>query len=242
MSAPAEKPPTWQIATEGFPDLTDIVIDDGEPVDGRITEKNMRLLTEPLYASWAGPGDGRPFEVMANVGVFHTPHEPPIVPDVLLVVDVVWPQDLSEKANNSYFVWLRGKVPDVAIEIVSNTEGGEEDRKMEIYARIRVPYYVIFDPDHYLSGETLRVYELRRKKYVPIEATWLKRVGLGLKLWQGLYEGRHETWLRWCGRDGNMIPTGAESAEQERQRADAAAQELERLRADLRARGIDLPS
>jgi hypothetical protein len=51
--------------------------------------------------------------------------------------------------------------------------------------------------------------------------------GIGVTLWQGVYEGLTQTWLRWCGQDGTVIPTGAERAEQERQRAERlAAQQL----------------
>ena len=53
-----------------------------------------------------------------------------------------------------------GKPPDVSIEVVSDRLGDEDTLKMELYARQGVPYYAIFDPDHYLSTETLRTYQL----------------------------------------------------------------------------------
>ncbi|MBC7824136.1 MAG: Uma2 family endonuclease, partial [Candidatus Parcubacteria bacterium] len=53
-------------------------------------------------------------------------------------------------------------------------------------------------------------------------------------------------WLRWCDRDGQIILTGAERADAERQRADAERQraDAERQRADhlaecLRAMGVN---
>src|SRR5947209_5370158 len=66
-AAPLTVPP------ELVPDLGQFVIEDGKPVDGILTEKQMRLLTEPLHSGWAGPAGGQPFVVMANVGVFYTP-------------------------------------------------------------------------------------------------------------------------------------------------------------------------
>src|SRR5262249_678015 len=149
------------------------------------TEKHMRLLTEPLYSSWPGPGDDRPFVALANVGLFHTWKRPPLVPDVLLSLDVLQPSDLSQKENLSYFVWLRGKVPDVVCEIVSYREGGEDTDKLVDYARLRIPYYVIFDPDDELGGGILRAFELSGRTYKPISITpriWLPEVGLGLTL------------------------------------------------------------
>lgn len=55
---------------------------------------------------------------------------------------------------------------------------------------------------------------------------WLRTVGLGLTLWEGAFEGVTGTWLRWCDRDGQVIPTGVEGRELERQRADRLAEYL----------------
>jgi hypothetical protein len=96
-----------------------------------------------------------------------------------------------------------------------------------------VLYYIIFDPLQRLKKSVVRVYKLEDTKYKLFRTWhWLPEIGLGLKLWQGEYEGRNTTWLRWCDEQGNLIPTGAEKAEAERQRA-------ERLAAKLRAAGID---
>ena len=205
---------------EVIPDLDQFVIEDGKPVDGILSEKQMRLLTEPLAAGWSAP-EGQPFVVMANVGVFHTSGEPAIVPDVLFAAGVRQGTDLTERANLSYFIWLRGKAPDVAVEVVSNREGGEDSSKLRTYARIGVPYYVIFDPEDLLRGGVLRVFELQGRRYRALpEPYFLEAAGLGVRLWDGVFEGISRTWLRWCDREGNVIPTGAERAEAERQRAD----------------------
>ncbi|HBB32029.1 MAG TPA: hypothetical protein DDZ80_10905 [Cyanobacteria bacterium UBA8803] len=45
-------------------------------------------------------------------------------------------------------------------------------------------------------------------------------------------------WLRWWDREGNLLLTGEERAEQERQRAERAERENARLREQLRALGI----
>ena len=47
------------------------------PVDRVYSEKQMRLLTRPLYSSWSGPGGNRRFLAMANVGLFFGLYEPP---------------------------------------------------------------------------------------------------------------------------------------------------------------------
>jgi hypothetical protein len=49
------------------PPLDDLVTEDDTPVDNMFSEKQQRLLTEPLYSSWDA---GRPFLATANVGLF----------------------------------------------------------------------------------------------------------------------------------------------------------------------------
>jgi hypothetical protein len=228
------------------PNIDHIVTEDDTPVDNMFSEKQQRLLTEPLYSSWLGPGEQRPFVAAANVGVFAAVYQPPLVRDMFLSLDVQAPQDLWPKAHRSYFLWEYGKAPDVAVEIVSNRKGREADSKLRDYARIGVTYYAIFDPDAQLQGKILRLYALREGKYAPLKGQWLPEVGLGLTLWRGSFEGIDATWLRWCDHDGNVIATGAERAEQERERAEQererAEQErerAERLAARLRELGID---
>jgi hypothetical protein len=229
---PAGEAPLPELDPELFPNLDELVTEDGAAVDNIYVEKQYRLLTEPLYSSWAGPGEGRPFLALSDVGWFHTWRQPPLVPDALLSLDAVPGGDLRTKEGRSYFQWLIGKPPDVVIEIVSDRRGGEEDYKMKAYARLRVLCYVIYDPDNVLRGGVLRAYILQRGKYEPVEPRWFPEVGLGLILWEGTFEGSHQTWLRWCDKEGQAIPTGAERAEKQAERA-------EKLAAQLRALGIE---
>jgi Uma2 family endonuclease len=237
---------------EYWPDLDALVTEDDAPVDNLLSEKQQRLLTEALYASWEGPEDG--FLATANVGLFYQYDRPPLVPDGLLSLHTRPPQeDLGAKANRSYFVWIRGKPPEVVVEVVSNREGGEDTDKLATYARIGVTYYAIFDPFHCLGEELLRIYALHEGRYERQVGGWLQAVGLGLTLWEGEIEGVPGTWLRWCDAQGNALATGAERAEREQRRAEeehrhaqqaeAQAQQerarAERLAARLREMGID---
>lgn len=223
-------------------DIDDLITEDDIPVDSVFAEKQQRLLTS-LYNNWSGPQNlapGNSFRVMANVGLFHTPNEPALAPDVMLSVNVKVPT--TEKEKRSYFTWVYGKPPDVVIEIISDRRGGEDSRKLILYARkVGVPYYVILDPLHKLSKQTLLVQYLHNGVYLPHHESWLDGVELGLRLWQGYYEDEKYNWLRWIDREGNLIPTSAERAgrehqrsEQERQRAEQEYQraEQERQRAE----------
>jgi Uma2 family endonuclease len=245
---------------EEWPDISHIVTEDDTPVDNLASAKNQRLLVDPLYSSWRPPEGIETFLADANVGIFYAVKKPPVVPDVFLSLGVSVPEHWWEKRHRSYFIWEFGKPPDVVIEIVSNRKGSEDESKLTRYAHMRVLYYVIYDPMKYLEKDVLRVYELHGGIYDELPATWLPQVGLGVTRWRGTYEGKADTWLRWCNEDGVPIPTGYERAEREHERAEReheraeqeheraereherAEQERERARqlaAKLRELGID---
>lgn len=225
--------PVVTLSPESLPNVDELVTEDDTPVDNFPSEKQQRLLTEPLYSSWAGPGEGRSFLVAANVGLFGSVREPPLVPDVFLSLNVQVAEDWWAKGQRAYFFWEFGKPPEVVIEIVSNRVGGETDAKMRAYARMRIPYYVIYDPLEQVQEGVLRAYELAPwGVYEETSPEMLAGAGLGLTLWHGVYEGKEGLWLRWQDQDGNLILTGAERAERAERRA-------ERLAAQLRALGVE---
>jgi hypothetical protein len=256
-------------ASGSEPNIDHLVLEDGQPVESIFAEKLYRLLAETLYTSWSGPGNGRPFLVVANVGLFWDLYEPPLVPDVMLSLDVPAARDLSQKKNNSYLLWEMKKPPDVVIEIVSDRRGGEDTVKLRDYARLGIKYYVIFDPKNRLRQGVLRAFSLRGGVYKPLKRPWFKSVGLGMMPWNGVYEQHRARWLRWCDEHDKPIPTGheraesegeraeseherarsehkraeseRERAESERERANAAEERLRRLQERLRAAGIEPP-
>jgi hypothetical protein len=120
--------------------------------------------------------------------------------------------DWWQKRHRSYFYREFGKPPEVVIEIVSNREGEEDGSKLLDYARMRIRYYIIFDPLAELKEGVLRMYELHQGTYVLKTTRWLAKVGLGVTLWTGTFEGKPDVWLRWCGKDKQIILTGAERA------------------------------
>ncbi len=236
----------WRSEDDGFrpedipvPDVSGLITEDDTPVDNVYSEKQMRLLTEPLFASWSPPEERR-FFLAANVGVFPMAENNPLVPDVFLSLDTTPKQPFHEKRNRCYFVWEHGKPPDVVIEVVSNTEGDELTRKLRGYERMRVSHYIVFDPWHQLGADTFTRFEQRAGALVVAEGNLtLPELDLGLTLWEGLFEGERATWLRWCRANGELIPTGAERAEQEKERAEQEKERAERLAAKLRELGVD---
>jgi hypothetical protein len=194
-----------------------LVMPDDIHVDSTLTEKQERLLTEPLYSSWSGPPpaeDGvlRSFAVLANAWLFSSLSEPPILSDVLLSLDVTIPVELKEKKNPSYRVWHHGHPPDVVIEFVSTRSRGELDERVRRCRRMSVAYYIVCNPLSAPGDSMFRTLELQGCKYVAIERPWFEVVGLGLVEWEGTFEGLQGRWLRWCRRDGELVQTGAERA------------------------------
>ena len=226
-----------------IPDISHILTENDDPVDNFQSEKQQRLLVEPLYSSWS---PGVVFVAAANVGIFYALKQEPIVPDAFLSLRVQMPQDWSQKQHRSYFVWEFGKVPEVCIEIVSNRKGDELGGKKELYAQIGVTYYAVFDPlkqiqeAKQMNGELLRVWVLVAGRYLELPPPlWLETVGLGFRLWSGAFENQTGLWLRWCDKLEKIIATGAERAEQEERRANLEQQRGDRLAERLKSMGID---
>ncbi len=213
-------------------DLTHIVTEDDEPVDNIFSAIQQRLLVEPLYSSWTGPGEERPFFAESNIGVFYLLKAPPLVPDALLSLDVEADPDIWAKEHRSYFIWEFGKPPDVVVEVVSNKIGNEDTSKLDKYARMKVSYYVIYDPDKRLSENVLKVYRLNGYEYQLHSGEQLPGIHIGLRLWEGIYSEMGTTWLRWIDEQGNLILTGKELAERETARSLQAHAEAVRAKAD----------
>jgi hypothetical protein len=155
-------------------------------------------------------------------------------------------QDWWRKEHRSYFVWEFGKPPELVLEIVSNTARNEDTEKRRKYAWMRVPFYVIYDPQRQVMTEVLTIYRLQGMQYERQDTAQIGCLKLGLTLWEGEFEGKVDTWLRWTDEQGVLIPTGKERAdqadqraEQERQRADQERQRADHLAALLRRAGID---
>ena len=240
----AKEPTVAKEAVEDitFPDASQLVTEDDRPVDNFASAKQQRLLVSSLYSSLPSAV----FLAEANVGVYHNYGSPPIVPDVFVSFDVEVPSDWWDKPNRCYLVWNFGKAPDVVVEIVSNKIGNELETKLHTYENMRASYYVLYDPSGQLGNEQLRVFELRGGAYFELSEFWLEHANFGVTIWEGKFEGRDDSWLRWCDREGNVFLTGDEiaeresqRAEQESQRADRESQRADRLAELLKAQGID---
>lgn len=219
--------------------------EDDQPVDNIISERLMHLLTEILNISWkplTANGQPRTFLALANVGLYFAVKKNPIVPDVMVSMDVDMPSGFNAKSDLTYFVWDHGKLPEIAIEVVSQKSASEDTEKLRKYEQIGVAYYAVIDPMKVLSEEVLRTYELVSGTYQQCVDDFFPKIGLGLKQWAGEYGKIYlDNWVRWCDADGVLLPMATESIALAAERADLLADRAQQQaeRADLETERAD---
>lgn len=170
--------------------------------------------------------------VSGNSAVFYDRWQNPISPDVYVV------NGGEQRGQNSWAVKEEGGLtPTFVMEFLSKkTEKHDRGKKMLIYRDvIKAPDYFMLDRRDRLEG-----YRLEAGVYVPVEPDQYGRLHLvSLDLSMGMVDGNP----RWFDRNGKMLLSGREEAEQirlqsieNRQRAERAEEELARLREELRRR------
>jgi Uma2 family endonuclease len=141
----------------------------------------------------------------------------------------------EKRDRRSWVVWdEQGQYPNLILEILSNsTKQVDKGLKKDLYQNIfRTPDYLWFDPDTFeLAG--FHLLDGRYEPILPNEQGWLWSQQLELFL------GVHDERLRFITPEGELIPSPEELAEQQSQRAEKAERELEQLKAQMRAQGLE---
>jgi Uma2 family endonuclease len=181
--------------------------------------------------------------VASDLNLYYDPRHPQWYkrPDWFAVVGVSRLYE-QQDLRLSYVTWQEGVNPFVVVELLSPgteqedlgqtlREVNKPPTKWEVYERIlRIPYYFVFNR----YTDELQAFGLVTSRYqaLPIEeeGLWLEEVQLGLRLWQGSYQGIERLWLRWYDGSGAWIPTPAELAQQESQQKQLAQQQIEQER------------
>lgn len=158
-------------------------------------------------------------------------------------------------------LWKEYVAPLIVIEFVSGDGSEEQDNtppsqgeggnigKFWVYEQaIRVPYYGIYE----VAKAQVEVYHLMDNTYQLMKPNerghyLIAPMEVELGIWQGLYQNAELPWLRWWDAQGNLLLTGYERTEIERQRAEIERQKrlliTEKLRSlsaeQLNALGID---
>jgi Uma2 family endonuclease len=182
--------------------------------------------------------EGQQVYVSGDLLVYYEQGNPKkfVVPDAFVV------KDIDPGQRRIYKVWVERKVPDVVIETTSRkTKRKDTIDKPDLYARLGIQEYFLFDPTQEYLDPPLQGYRLVGDGYVPIEADGqgaLVSQVLGLRL--QIEKGK----LAFYRLDnGQRLPTDAERAaraaearEQEAAARQAAEAEVARLREELRRR------
>jgi Uma2 family endonuclease len=166
-----------------LPSTEELPCSDDTPVDNENQNFLPNLLLFLLKLIWEKRSD---WFFGVDMGVYHTTgvsHLVPIVSDGFLGLGVE--RHKNGRTRKSYAVWEENEVvPIFALEIVSLTPGGEYDNKMEIYAKLGVLYYVIYNPEYWQRDhhQPFEVYRLVSGEYqLQIgEPYWMSEINLGI--------------------------------------------------------------
>ncbi|MEO0854633.1 MAG: Uma2 family endonuclease, partial [Cyanobacteria bacterium J06648_11] len=160
-----------QLDPKYLPSSDELPDSDDTPVDNEDQNYIPNVLLFVLNYLWKNRDD---WYFGTDMGIYHaTGDNPrtPVVPDGFLSLGVE--RRKRGKSRPSYVMWEEGNVPPIlTLEMVSHTPGGEYDRKPDIYAKLGVLYYVIYNPEFW-----------QRDKHEPFEV--YKLVGTQYKLQSG---------------------------------------------------------
>ncbi|TRT84216.1 MAG: Uma2 family endonuclease [Microcystis aeruginosa Ma_AC_P_19900807_S299] len=202
------------------------------PLESYAHLQQILILLQCLEWLWQERND---YFAAANLTIYYSPNQKKSEyfrgPDFFVVLGTERRLD-----RKSWVVWGEGgKYPDVIVEILSpSTAKIDRGEKKQIYQDIfRTPDYFWFDTET-LELQGFRLMEGQYQAIEPTDRGWLWSDLLGLFL--GIYQQQ----LRYFNREGELIPTPAEVAKQERQEKVLAWQQIEQLKSRLRELGADL--
>jgi len=248
ISQPIDK---WDWENPPMPP-TDLIFDDGEPVESNRHRIAMNTLIRSLQQAWANRND---FYTGGNMFIYYSSEQARNRdfrgPDFFAVLDV---DGTSERKG--WVVWEEdGRYPDVIVELMSpSTAEVDTGTKKDIYERVfKTRDYFVFDPFDPTSLQGWRLdANLHYQPLVPDERGWLwcQTLGFWLGTWEGTIDRETAVWLRFYDSFGTLVLLPEEAAEQrteqehqraeqERQRAEQEHQRADRLAARLRELGED---
>jgi len=218
-----------------WPSADELPDSDETPVDNELQELIPGLLKAILLILWAERMD---WFFGIDMGLYHHPEKPPIVPDAFLSLGVQ--RFYDEELRPSYVVWEEKVMPSFVLEVVSPTYRNEYTAKLEEYQSLGVLYYVIY-ASRRRRKPRLEVHKLVKGKYElqPGNLVWMPEIGLGIGCERGNYSGVTREWLYWYDADGKRYLTPEEQVKESAQRAQQESQRADRLAERLRELGID---
>ncbi|RUT12217.1 hypothetical protein DSM107010_24310 [Chroococcidiopsis cubana SAG 39.79] len=199
-----------------LPTSAELPCSDDTPVDNEDQNFLPNFLLFLLNTIWANRID---WFFGVDMGIYHTTGvnpRIPVVPDGFLSLGV--DRKKQGKSRKSYVIWEENDVvPILTLEIVSWTPGGEYDEKMEVYAKLGVLYYIIYNSEFWRRDghQPFEVYKLVNGVYqLQIgEPYKMPEVNLGIGRHQMVLGGIQQEVLTWYDLQGNRYLTAEERAE-----------------------------
>lgn len=155
-------------------------------------------------------------------------------PDRVVAPDVFVVRGVPKGQRRIYKLWQEGQAPEVVFEISSRKTWGDDlHRKFQLYARLGVKEYFIFDPEYDYLPEPLLAFRLEDDLYEKVEV----RDGRVLSQALGLEVVNTGQTLRlFDPASGQFLPTRQEESEALRQAEAALRQAEARAQAEAEAR------
>ncbi|MBI2807266.1 MAG: Uma2 family endonuclease [Planctomycetes bacterium] len=229
-----------KVIVPDFPPDELLISEDGVPLESDWHGVEIELLRDLVHQHFSGRDD---FFAGGNMFIYFNEEQARNKdyrgPDFFFVWGAT-PNPLRKY----WAIWKEGgRYPNLIVELSSPSTIKEDlTTKKDIYeTTFRTPDYFCFDPD----AEKLQGWHLGNGNYEPLAPNergwlWSNQLQLWLGTWNGTYLSRDTIWLRFYTKDGVMVPTSQEAAQQQadeqRQRADAAEAELIQLKAQIERR------
>ncbi|MDB9405301.1 Uma2 family endonuclease [Microcystis sp. CS-574] len=205
------------------PPPTDLIFDDGEPLESNRHRIAMNVLIRSLQQ---GYGERDDFYTGGNMFIYFSREQAKNRdfrgPDFFAVLNVD-----GTRERQGWVIWEEeGRYPDVIVELTSpSTAKTDKVRKKAIYeGTFRTPDYFIYDP---FDGNSLQGWHLGSdQRYHSLERNergwlWCETLGYWLGTWEGTIDRETAIWARFYDSEGNLIPLPEEAAQEQA----AAAQE-----------------
>jgi Uma2 family endonuclease len=230
-----------QIDLKHLPTSDELPDSDDIPVDNEDQNFVPNLLLFLLEYIWKSRDD---WYFGVDMGIYHTTGASPrvpVIPDGFLSLGVE--RRKNGGSRSSYVMWEEDyTAPILALEVVSQTYGDEYEKKLEIYRKLGIKYYVIYNPKFWRRDGHLpfEVYKLVDRDYqLQIgEPLWMPEIGLGIGRAVLPSDRFRREILSWFDQGGQRYLTTDEQADIERQRANTAQAQIDLLLAKLRSLGI----
>ncbi|MEM9216780.1 MAG: Uma2 family endonuclease [Cyanobacteria bacterium P01_F01_bin.150] len=211
-----------------LPTSAELPCSDDTPVDNEDQNFLPNFLLFLLRDIWLNRMD---WYFGVDMGIYHTTGanvRVPVVPDGFLSVGVE--RRKGGKSRKSYVMWEEEYVaPIFVLEMVSWTPGNEYTDKLEIYRKLGVLYYLIYNPEFWQRDghKQFEVYKLVNGKYQLQcgEPFWMPEVGLGIGRHQRSFGPVIQEMLYWYDAQGKRYLAADEQVASAQERVTLAEQQ-----------------